>query len=178
MDARFVLNVQGVDPIETLSDIASSLNNTLQESGGELKSIVSSFGSSLGSVSDIFDAISKNVDLSLDALLDVSVGVDLSLDNFDLDVQVNELEASLSALIDKDFGIQIEDYFIGIRPILALNIEAKNTATPFSLTSSNVTKNLTQFEFAGDLDAVVSVGVDGVPAEVSLRASSDDLVSS
>lgn len=182
LDASFVVNVVNVNPLETLSDIASSLNNTLQESGEEFKGIASSFGSALGSVSDIFDAISKNVDLSLDALLDVSVAVDLSLDNFDFDVQVNELAAAFSATIDSDFSIEIpgtgvEKYFIGIRPSLELNLEAINTATPFSLLGSNATQSLTQFDFAGNLDAVVTVGVDGVPAEISLRAFSDDLVS-
>ena len=183
LDARFVVNVVNVDPLETLSDIASSLNNTLQESGGEFEGIAESFGSALGSVSEIFEKISDNVNLSLDALLDVSVGVDLSLENFDFDVQVNELAAAFSAAIDSDFSIEIpgigdEKYFIGIRPSLELNLEAINTATPFSLVGSNATQNLAQFDFAGDLDAVISVGVDGVPAEISLRASSDDLVSS
>jgi len=177
LDARFVLDVAGVDPIETLRDITSSLNEKLQQSGGTLGNIASSFGSSLGSVSDIFDIITTdNVNLSLDALLDASVSVDLSLENFDVDVQVNELQASFSALIGGDFSIDIGGYLIGIRPSVALNFEAINTATPFTLNSSHLS-NLTEFDFAGDLDALIAVGVEGVPAEITLRASSDELVS-
>ena len=179
LEARFVLDVVGVNPLETMSDVASSLNTILQDSGGTFGDIASSFGSSLGSVSNLFDSItdSDKIDLSLDAILDASASLDLSLSNFDLDIQLNQFEASFSALIADDFSIDIGGYFLGISPSIELNIEAINTATPFLFNSSNLS-NLTAFDFSGDIDALVAVGVEGVPAEITLRASSDELVSS
>ena len=178
VEARFILDVIDVDPIQTLSDVASSLNEMLQNTDGPLGDIVSSFGSSLGSVSEVFDEVtnSSNVKLALDALLDVSVRIDLSLDNFDFDVQVNELAAGLNANIGGNFSFDVGDYFVGIRSSLEMNLEAVNTATPFLLNVSDF-GDFTQFDYTGDFDSLVSVGVQGIPAEISLRASSDELVS-
>ena len=140
VEARFILDVIDVDPIQTLSDVASSLNKTLQNTDGPLGDIIKDFGSSLGSVSKVFDEVtnSSNVKLALDALLDVSVRIDLSLDNFDFDVQVNELAAGLNANIGGNFSFDVGDYFVGIRSSLEMNLEAVNTATPFLLNVSDV----------------------------------------
>jgi hypothetical protein len=68
---------------------------------------------------------------------------------------------------------------VDIQPLLQVNLFAVNTATPFSLISSSALSNLAQFEFGGSFDALLSIGVVGgfVPAQISLRASSQDLVS-
>ena len=171
-----------VDPLNTLQGIASSLNSNLQTAGNDFQVITSSFGDTFDSVSDVFNAItdSNNIQLALDSLLDVSVSVDLSLTTFAFDVQVNELAAAFSANIGGDFTINVgNDVAVGIQPLLQVNLFAVNTATPFSLIdSSSFVSNLAQFEFGGGFDGLLSIGVGGlVPAQISLRASSQDLVS-
>lgn len=176
------MDVVGVDPLNTLQEIASSLKSNLQQAGNDFQVITSSFGDTFNSVSDVFDAItnSNNIQLALDSLLDVSVSVDLSLTNFEFDVQVNELAAAFSANIGGDFTINVgNNVEVDIQPLLQVNLFAVNTATPFSLISSSALSNLAQFEFGGSFDALLSFGIAGglVPAQISLRASSQDLVS-
>lgn len=176
------MDVVGVDPLNTLQEIASSLKSNLQQAGNDFQVITSSFGDTFNSVSDVFDAItnSNNIQLALDSLIDVSVSVDLSLTNFEFDVQVNELAAAFSANIGGDFTINVgNNVEVDIQPLLQVNLFAVNTATPFSLISSSALSNLAQFEFGGSFDALLSIGVVGgfVPAQISLRASSQDLVS-
>jgi len=177
------VDVVGVHPLNTLQEIASSLKSNLQQAGNDFQVITSSFGDTFNSVSDVFDAItnSNNIQLALDSLLDVSVSVDLSLTNFEFDVQVNELAAAFSANIGGDFTINVgNNVEVDIQPLLQVNLFAVNTATPFSLiSSSSALSNLAQFEFGGSFDALLSFGIAGgfVPAQISLRASSQDLVS-
>ena len=176
------MDVVNVDPLNTLQEIASSLNSTLQPAGNDFQVITSSFGDPFNSVSVVIDAItnSNNIQLALDSLLDVSVSVDLSLTNFEFDVQVNELAAAFSANIGGDFTINVgNNVEVDIQPLLQVNLFAVNTATPFSLISSSALSNLAQFEFGGSFDALLSFGIAGglVPAQISLRASSQDLVS-
>ena len=180
MDAEFVVNVVNVNPLETLSDAASSLDTSFQKSSGQFSAFVGDFTSSIAdSASEILNKITNGtIQLSLNALLDTSVKVELSSsDGFDIEAKVNALQSSFFAIIQDDLSFNIVgDRFINIRPQVFLNLQAVNDAVPFDI-NTDIAANLANFTFTGDLEASVAIGVEDVPAELTLNATSDDLVS-
>ena len=101
LDVSFVLNVEGVDPAATLSQIISALNDTLQDLGEDFEGLTSSLGSGFDKATELFDEISNKTELSLDATIDFQVSLDLSLDSFIITSSLNELRASFRATIGK-----------------------------------------------------------------------------
>ena len=159
LEAGFVLNVQGVDPLATVSQIVSALNNTLQSLGGDFLELTSSFGSNFDDAAKLLDQISQKVDLSLAATIDFKVAVDLSLSSFDISSSLNELSASFTARIAEDFKIELGELALGVTPSIYVYLEAENTAVPFDVFNSlDVVANLTAFDFGGTFDARVGVG--------------------
>ena len=83
-----------------------------------------------------------------------------------------ELMASISDTFDVDIGDFSQ---IHVTPSIQLRLQAENTATPFDVVQTP--SSISQFRFAGDFEGIVVVGMDGVPAEISMRAYSPHLTS-
>ena len=179
IDGQFVLNIAGVDPIDTLSDVASSINETLQGFEGDVSGLIGPFGSGFGSVAEMLGKIAnvEQLQLSLDAALDLSVSLNLSLAQPEIATELKTLYASFLAVFAEPdgFDIDVASTSISVVPYLELFLEANNTETPFDVVSE--TSKLANFSFDGTFDALIAVGIDGVPAQVVLRASSEELVS-
>lgn len=170
----------GVDPAEALRDVTAALNATLQDYSGAFNELVDPFQSAFSSASSLFDSItnSEKIKLSLDAVIDFKVMLDMSLDSFEIASSLEKFETSFTATIEDEFTIPLGDrpWNLGIKPSLTLFLEAENTAVPFDV-FDEVSK-LSQFEYGGDIDALILVAVEDVPVEVSLRASvSENLTS-
>ncbi len=71
-----------------------------------------------------------------------------------------------------EFDITIGGRKFFINPAIHLNLEAY-TRVPMDLTSNISVAN--DFDFAGTFDAKLNVGVAGIPAELYISASSDDI---
>ena len=99
--ASFVLNVQGVDPAATLSQMISALNGTLQGLGEDFEGLTSSLGNGFDKAAELFEEISNKTELSLDATIDFTVKMDLSYGSFSITSSLNELRASFRAKIGK-----------------------------------------------------------------------------
>jgi hypothetical protein len=174
--AKFTLAVVNVNPFATLSDLSSGLSSALQVFGSDFESITEAFGSTFSSASDMFLSLSQSdrIDLLFDANIDFEVSIDLSLDSVQVSAYINKLSSSLYAAISHEFDLTLSPFDLHITPNLQVNLHADNTATPF-----DVLKNaslLNNFSIGGDFLGQISVGVDGVPAEVTLTASVNDIV--
>ena len=176
------LGVVGVDPAPALSDISQALASTLDGYSGQFKAMVSAIGSPFDSASELLTGIadSEKIKLSLDAFIDFSVGVDLSLGAFEITSSLDKFKTSLTAVIADVFSIPLGSsptLSLGISPSLTLSLEANNIAVPFDVFRDNPLEKLSKFTYDGQIESFISVGVEGVPAEVTLRASSNNLIS-
>lgn len=61
-----------------------------------------------------------------------------------------------------------------INPSIYLSLDAENTRVPIDL--KNNVSDIAVFDFAGTFRAGVNVGVEGIPVELYISASSDDIV--
>jgi hypothetical protein len=167
--------VVGVNPIETLSEIASSLSNTLEALSGDFENIVGSFDDSFSSTADLLGMIAESdkILLLLDASIDFSVNADLTMGSLQVTSALTELRTSLHAYISDEFDFSVGGYGVSVAPSITVYLEAENKETPFDVFANP--GGLTNFSFGGTFDGMVSVGVEGVPAQITMRASSDDI---
>lgn len=95
------LNFVGVNPTQTLANIASGISSELQSLSSNIEGLPSSlqsfFDDAVAHVSDIAD--SDRIDLKVDS--NVAVVIALSLPSFDFRATVEALDASLKATIGK-----------------------------------------------------------------------------
>jgi hypothetical protein len=149
----------------------------LSGSSARFNEVASTFGTAFSSASDFLARIaaSDQIQLSLDANIDVDVQLDLSWParSVKLTTSVNDLRASISALISDELSISVAGLNVDVHPHIELNLFVENTATPFIIT--NGTSALSNFSFGGDFNGYVVVGLEGFPAELSLRAKSEDI---
>jgi hypothetical protein len=103
LDARFTLGAVGVNPIKTLSDIASRLSGELQGLSSSFEGLTSSLQSSFSNATALFSNIanSDRIQLLLDANIDLIVS--LSLPSFEVKATLEAFDASLTAVIGKVF---------------------------------------------------------------------------
>ena len=173
IDARFILNAEGVNPLQTLSDISSALNGLLADSVEQFESIASSFGTTFESAAELFNGIAEDdrITLLLNAKLDVAARLELSFEAVSFTAKINEANMALLAKITDTFDVAIGSFGdLHITPSIQLRLQAENTATPFSMTENP--SALGQVSFSGDLEGIINVGMDNVPAELSLRVFS------
>lgn len=164
-----------MNPAQTLADIASSLGSALQGSTGDFNEIAGAMSSSFDSAADLFTEIAQSdkILMSLDATLDFSVNADLSLSSFSITSTMSDLRSSFTAYISDSYDFTAGGFHTHITPSVLVFLEANNTATPFDVFATP--NALTEFAFGGTFDGMVAVAVDGIPAQVTLRASSDDI---
>ncbi len=200
--ASLSMNFVGVNPIQTLADIASGISSKLTSLSGDFEGLTSSMQSGFNDaatlLSDIAD--SDRIELLLDANVAVIIG--LSLPSFDFSAELEALDASLSASIGKvhfhgiivvsillltlfqhddqyldlpanEFNINLGGTTLSINPSLLLHLEANNTRLPIDL--KNNLSDITEFDFAGTFQSDVNVGVAGIPVELSISADSKDI---
>ena len=151
----------------------TALNRTLQDLGEDFQGLTDSLSSGFDQASEVLDGISNKTQLSLDAAIDLNVGLNMSVDSFNIEVRLDELTGSFTAAVADDFRITTGPLSVAISPSLEVYLEAINTAVPFDLVSNS--SELATFDFRGTFDASVNVGVEGVPAEILFIASSDDI---
>ena len=65
IDVTFELHAAGVNPLQTLGDISSSLSGLLSESGDQFGSIASTFGSTFDSAAELFNDIASDDRITL-----------------------------------------------------------------------------------------------------------------
>jgi hypothetical protein len=73
-----------------------------------------------------------------------------------------------------EFSIELGEKTLTIDPTIYLSLDAENTLVPIDL--KNNVSNIAVFDFAGTFRAGVNVGVEGIPVELYISASSDDIV--
>jgi hypothetical protein len=168
----FELHAAGVNPAQTLSDISSSLSGLLQNSGDQFTSITSSFGSALDSAADLFTSIAEDdrITLLLNANLKAEVRLVLNFEAIQFSTTISEMDMAFLARISDTFDISLGDFNVHVTPSVQLRLQAENTALPFDVVENP--SALSQFQFSGDFEGIITVGMDGVPAEISLRAYS------
>jgi hypothetical protein len=76
-------------------------------------------------------------------------------------------------LIANEFKSKLDDRTLSIDPSIALYLESNNTRLPIDLTDK--LSDITQFDFAGTFKAEVDISVEGIPVEMYISASSDDI---
>ena len=175
LSARFILAVSGVDPLSSLADAAKSLNATLQDVGGDFEGVVSPFLNAFSGAAGFLEEIASDdrLQMALDANIDFSVQLDLSLSALNVESELKELSSSLTVLAEETFHASAGSVAVTVTPAILLNLHATNKETPFDV-FGNLSK-LTSFDFGGSFDSRVSVSVAGVPAEVMFQAVLDDL---
>jgi hypothetical protein len=172
IDADFAINAQGVNPLQILGEVSSSIGGLLVGSGGKFNSIVSSFGSAFNSATQLFNSIAtdERIALSLDANLNAKVRLELSFNDITFRTINNDLSMSLLARIKDTFDVNIGSFGeLHIIPSIQLQLQAENTATPFDMIQNP--SALAECEFEG----IVTVNVDNIPMAISLIAHSTDL---
>jgi hypothetical protein len=177
LSARFKLNVADVNPANTLSGVANSLKTTLLQSSADFQAYTSSFGSTFSSASEFLSDIAQSdkINLALNASIDIDARLDLSLDNVQLITLVNELKASFTGSMTDEYHVTIGGFEIFVTPYVQLHLQAENTDCPFDVVNNS--NALSEFSFGGDFAGLVVVRMDGIPAAISLSASSEDITS-
>jgi hypothetical protein len=178
IDADFAINAQGVNPLQILGEVSSSIGGLLVGSGGKFNSIVSSFGSAFNSATQLFNSIAtdERIALSLDANLNAKVRLELSFNDITFRTINNDLSMSLLARIKDTFDVNIGSFGeLHIIPSIQLQLQAENTATPFDMIQNP--SALAEFSFDGEFEGIVTVNVDNIPMAISLIAQSTDLTS-
>ena len=172
LTASFEMHAEGVNPAQTLADVSTSLNDLLLDSGDEFQSIASAFGPLFDSSADLFTSIAESdrITLLLNANLKADVQLSLSLDAIEFSTSIKELDMAFMASITDTFNIAIGDFNIHVTPTVQLRLQAQNAAIPFDVVQNP--SAVSNFSFSGDFEGIVVVGIDGVPAEISLRAYS------
>ena len=168
LTASFEMHAEGVNPAQTLADVSTSLNSLLADSGDEFQSIASSFESSAELFASIAD--SNKITLLLDANLKAGVQLSLSFDAIDFSTSIDQLDMAFVASITDTFDIDVGGSNIQVAPTIQLRLQAQNTALPFDVVQTP--SAVSEFSFSGDFEGIVVIGMDGVPAEISLRAYS------
>jgi hypothetical protein len=170
--AKFELHAIDVNPAQTLSDISTSLSNLLADSGNKFKSITDSLGSTFDSAADFFTSIAEDerITLLLNADLNVEARLALNFEAIQFSTKVKEMNMDFLAKITDTFDVELGNYAIHVTPSVQLRLQAENTALPFDVVQNPLA--ITQFDFSGDFEGIVLVGMDGFPAEISLRAYS------
>ena len=178
LGARFTLDVVGVNPVQTLSGISSTLSSSLSDLDIVFEGLTGAFGSSFNQASQLLSDIAKSdkIQLALNATIDFKVDIDLSLTSFELTSRLSKLETSFRAIIADDFDLTIAPFSLSVSPNVNLFLRAKNTAIPFDVFNT-IGGELASFDFDGTFDSMVLVSVDDVPAQVYVSASSDDITS-
>lgn len=176
LGARFTVNVVDVNPAATLRDISNSLRTTLQDSSASFQDLTSAFSSTFDKASELLGAVAESdkIKLQLSCAIDLKVALDLSISSFTASSMLNQMEARFRAVIADDFTFEADPLpLIKISPHIDLSLEAKNNMVPFDVLKE--ASKLSSFDFDGYFDSFVLVGVDGVPAQVYARASSDNI---
>lgn len=168
----FELHAAGVNPAQTLSDISSSLSGLMADSGEQFQSIANSFGSAFDSATELFTNIAQDdrITLSLNADLNAEAKLVLNFEAIQFTTSINEMNMAFLARITDTFDVTIGGFDIHVTPTIQLRLQAAHMALPFDVVQNP--SALTQFQYSGDFEGVVTVGMDGVPAEISLRAYS------
>ena len=172
LTASFEMHAEGVNPAQTLADVSTSLNSLLADSGDEFQSIAEAFGPAFDSSAELFTSIanSNKITLLLDANLKAGVQLSLSFDAIDFSTSIDQLDMAFVASITDTFDIDIGGSNIQVAPTIQLRLQAQNTALPFDVVQTP--SAVSEFSFSGDFEGIVVIGMDGVPAEISLRAYS------
>ena len=173
ISATFELHTEGVNPAQTLSDISTSLDGLLADSGDQFQSIASSFGNAFDSAAELFTSIAQDdrITLLLNADLNAEAKLELSFEGVKFSTSINEMKMALLAKITDTFDVTIGDFGdLHVSPSVQLRLQIENTATPFDVVQSP--SSMGQFWYAGDFDGIIGVTMDNVPFNVFLRAYS------
>jgi len=171
--AVFQLNAEGINPAQTLSDISTALSGLLADSGDQFQNIASSFGDAFDSTAELFAGIAEDdrITLLLNANLSAEARLELSFEAIAFSTLIKELNMAFLARISDTFDVSIGGFGdLHITPSVQLRLQAENTVTPFDVVQNP--SALREFWFAGDFEGIINVAMDGVPAEISLRAYS------
>lgn len=173
ISATFELHTEGVNPAQTLSDISTSLDGLLADSGDQFQSIASSFGTAFDSAAELFTSIAQDdrITLLLNTDLNAEAKLELSFEGVKFSTSINEMKMALLAKITDTFDVTIGDFGdLHVSPSVQLRLQIENTATPFDVVQSP--SSMGQFWYAGDFDGIIGVTMDNVPFNVFLRAYS------
>ena len=181
VDASFAMNVVGVNPLNALADVAGTLSNILEDQSSNIGDVAEQLGSSLDSAATFFQDLagSDKITLQLNATIDLSVNIGLSLDSFAISSSLNELKSSIVATFEDDYSTEISGVNVAVAPSILLYLEAYNTAVIDARDAGTTVdvfqtpSALTQFGFGGLFDARVTVGINDLG--FSLLASDDDM---
>lgn len=77
---------------------------------------------------------------------------------------------------EEDFSISLGGTNLSVRPIISLDLKAANTRLPINLISDF--NHTTEVAFSGAFDAGLTIGVEGIPINLYVSASSDDITNS
>jgi hypothetical protein len=175
--ASFELKAEGIDPAQTLSDISTSLSVLLAGSSEQFKSVATSFGVSFNSAAELFASIAKDerITLLMNANINAEATLKLSFESISFATNFNDLNMALQAQITDSFDIEVGGFgYVHVTPSVQLRLQVENLATPF-----DAVQNPSAFEdfwYAGDFKGSVNIGMDNVPADITLRAYSPYLL--
>lgn len=179
LEVGFAMKVVNVNPLNALSDVAGSLSSTLMDQSGEFQDVANTLGNSIDSASEMFQSLaeSDNIQLLLNASLDLSVNIGLSPSEFEFSSSLSEFKSSLFASIEDELSFGI----FTVNPRIQLYLEADNTAVAAAKEAGTTvdifkdSSSLAAFAFGGIFDSRITVAIDNVPASLTLRAYSSDI---
>lgn len=177
--AAFMVNLEGVNPSKVLQSAAGTLNATLLSVGSEFESIINANGLASG-FSKTVDILAKITEgdqliLALDALIDFSVGLELSTNEFSVSSEIRALSSAIKVRVEDRFDLDLEGLEVAVAPAIELDLSVENTAVPFDVFLGNGLANLNSFDFTGSLASRVVVTMEGVPAAVVFEAELPDI---
>lgn len=186
LTVQFTLDAVGVNPIQTLKDIASRLSNELLSLSNDFEGLTSSLQSNFSNSSTLLSNIanSDRIQLLLDANIDLTVS--MSLPSFHVDATLTAFDALLRAVIGKVFIVIVASiilvshsrflpphFLFFINPDIHLYLMASNTRIPIDLISN--IGDAKSLDFAGTFNAKLNVGTEDFPLELYASASSEDI---
>ena len=77
---------------------------------------------------------------------------------------------------EEDFSILLGGTNLSVRPVLSLDLKAANTRLPINLISNY--NHTTEVAFSGTFNAGLTIGVGGIPINLYVSASSNDITNS
>lgn len=107
--ASLSLNFVGVNPAQTLADVASRISSKLQSLSSEFEGLTRSLESSFGDAATLLSGIAQSDRINLAVDANVVLKIELSLPSFDFRATVAALDASLHASIGK---AQLNEYTV------------------------------------------------------------------
>lgn len=178
LDARITLGFTGVNPVQTLADIASGISSKLQSLSSDFEGLTNSLQSELGDVASLFADLSKSDKIKLLLNANIDLIVSLSLPSFDVSATLEVFDTSLSAAIGKCL-LRQNEYIHPLSVTYSLNLTCTfsriNTSTNNWLTANKFSTQLGDKTLSFDPSIVLRLEAENTRTPIDLKENLSDI---